>query len=148
MNKLQMRHSLLLSLLIVLLGTSCAKRYNPEEVCTSKWIKPRVDQAMTEFKQGAESAFDTLRKTSDKVSAKGELGQFDKLTAMVSLATLAYKFKNGDAVKDLKILSDTCKDPELVTKAFTGYLEEQGAPKSIIQLLKDVDAFKKLLEEG
>ncbi len=148
MNNSKTRYYILLPLLIMLFGTSCAKRYDPEEVCTAKWIKPRVDQAMADFKEGAASAFETLGKTSEKVAAKGELGQFDKISAMISLASLAYKFKNGDAVKDLRILGDTCKDPKLVSKAFSGYLEEQGAPKSIIQLLNDVDAFQKLIAEG
>lgn len=136
----------LLVLMVLLLG-ACAKRYDPEEVCTGKWIKPRVDQAMSDFQDKAKSALGLLRGVSSHVAQDGQLGKLDMITAMISLASLVTEFKNSDAIHDLRILSKTCDDPKLVSKAFSGYLKEQGAPQSVIDLLDQVDAFQKLIAD-
>ncbi len=130
-----------------MLFAGCAKHYDPEEVCTGKWIKPRVDQAMADFKDKSKTAMKMLKGVSGDVAKTGELGKFQMITAMISLASLVTEFKDSNAVRDLRILSKTCDDPKLVTKAFSGYLREQGAPESIVNLLEQVDAFQKLIAE-
>jgi len=132
---------------VALLSVSCAKRYDPEEVCTGKWIKPRVDQAMNDFREKAKSAFGLLRGVSENVREKGELGKLDMITAMFSLASLVTEFRDSEAIRDLRMLGKTCDDPKLVSKAFSGYLKEQGAPEAVIDLLEQVDAFQKLIAE-
>ena len=131
----------------VMLFSGCAKRYDPEEVCTGKWIKPRVDQAMADFREKSKTAFDLLKGVSDDVRKTGDLGKFQMVTALVSLASLVTDFKDSSAIRDLRILSKTCDDPKLVTRAFSGYLREQGAPEAIVDLLEQVDAFQKLIAE-
>ena len=132
-------------LLSVPVFSGCAKHYDPEEVCTGKWIKPRVDQAMADFHRKSSKAFDLLKGVSDNVAESGGLGKIQMVTALVSLASLVTDFKDSNAIRDLRILSKTCDDPRLVSKAFRGYLREQGAPDSIVNLLDQVDAFRKLI---
>ncbi len=134
-------------LVTALLLGGCAKHYNPEEVCTGKWIKPRVDQAMSDFKNKAKSAMGLLQGVSSHVAQNGQLGKLDMVTAMISLASLVTEFKHSQAIHDLRILSKTCDDPKLVSKAFSGYLKEQGAPQSVIDLLDQVEAFQKLIAD-
>lgn len=133
----------------LLLLTACATKHDPAEVCTSNWIKPRVDAAMGDFRSNSDQILANLKKVGkEAASSGGQLSLLQKARILPSLLSLVNSFQNGQTLKDLNVLSETCNDPQLVTRAFTDLLKEYNVPDNFIQLLDELDSFKKLAEEA
>ena len=129
--------------------SACATKHDPAEVCTSKWIKPRIDAAMGDFRDNSSQILATLRKTGNEVAKNGgQLGLLQQARILPSLLQLVNTFQDGQTLKDLNVLSETCNDPELVTRVFTDVLKEYNVPDSFIQLLGELDTFKKMAEDA
>ena len=133
----------------LLLMTACATKHDPAVVCTSNWIKPRVDAAMGDFRSNSDQILANLKKVGkEAASSGGQLSLLQKARILPSLISLVNSFQNGQTLKDLNVLSETCNDPQLVMRSFTDLLKEYNVPDSFIQLLDELDSFKKLAEEA
>lgn len=133
----------------LLLLTACATKHDPAEVCTSNWIKPRVDAAMGDFRTNSDTIFASLKKVGkETASSGGQLSLLQQAKILPSLMSLVNSFQNGQTLKDLNVLSETCNDPQLVTRVFTDVLKEYNVPDTFIQLLGELDSFKKMAEEA
>lgn len=127
--------------------TACAPKYDPAEVCSARWIKPRVDSAMAEFRGKSDDALAILRRTGEAIEPGSKPDPIQQVRVMFNLSLLANEFLGSQALKDIDTLSRTCKDPDLAINAFTDLLREYQVPDSFIQLLNEVDAFRKMAEE-
>ncbi len=145
-----MKNTVLISICAsLLLLTACATKHDPAEVCTSNWIKPRVDAAMGDFRSNSDSIFNSLKKVGKETAKSGgQLSLLQQAKILPSLMSLVNTFQNGQTLKDLNVLSETCNDPQLVTRVFTDVLKEYNVPDTFIQLLGELDSFKKMAEEA
>ncbi|MEM7219197.1 MAG: hypothetical protein AAF515_12600 [Pseudomonadota bacterium] len=132
--------------LIGLTLSGCAS-LTPAEICSAQWIKPRADAAIDGFKTNADGALNALRRASEDIATDGKLGLARRAVVLVSLTRLVGQFRDGQALRDLRTLGQTCNDPDLALRAFTDVLGEYGAPQSAIDLLNEVETFRELLRE-
>ena len=132
---------------LFLLG-ACASTPDPAEVCSAEWIAPRADRAMTEFKKDTKSTLRTLKKVGDKLSNGDQIGPIQMFSVMNAVNKLGSKFENGRAMKDMRILANTCDDPDLIKTAMTDFMREQGIDEKFINFLNGLQEYQKLLETG
>lgn len=140
--------TMLLALALILMS-ACAAQPRPEEICTAEWIKPRVDTALTGFRENTGEIMESLGDVgSIVVGSGGVLGMLDKVRVMLKLTKLVSNFEGGQTFKDLNTLGRTCNDPELAVNALKGVLTEYKVPEPIMDLLENLDEFKALAEEA
>ena len=138
---------LISSALLLILG-ACASTPPPEEVCSAGWIKPRTDAALADFKAATADSWESLQRSGDGASTSAEIGLLEKARVILSLASLVSSFQSSQALEDLRTLSRTCNDPELVTNALRSTLAEYGVPNAYIELLDELEGFIELMNNN
>lgn len=132
----------------LLLLSACASTPDPAEVCSADWIKPRAERAMNDFEADTKSTFKTLKKVGDKLSNGDQIGPIQMFSVMNAINRLGDKFENGRAMKDMRILANTCDDPDLIKTAMTDFMRDQGIDEKFINFLNSLHEYQKLLETG
>lgn len=130
-----------------LLVTGCTTTYDPAEVCTAEWIKPRAERAVTSIESETRSAFKTLRKNGKSFSEGKSPGPLQIISMTSAVSKLTNELKNGRGMKDLRILRNTCNEPEIISDALTGLMRDQGLPEGMINFIESLDAYQNLLTE-
>lgn len=133
---------------LTLMLTACASKPPPEEICSAAWIKPRTDAALEDFKAATADDWKSLRRSTEGSSASAEIGLLEKARVILSLASVVSSFQNSQALDDLRTLSKTCDDPELVSNALRGTLSEYGVPSAYIELLDELEGFIELMNNN
>lgn len=128
-------------LFAAILLTACATTPDPAEVCTAEWVKPRADRAVKELKRDTFSRLKSLASTAAKLQSGDGLSAFQSYRMISSINGLLNDFETSQALKDLKILSSTCDDPQIVKDAFSGMLEEAGVSDKLIELFNGFKSF-------
>ena len=121
---------------------ACATTPDPAKVCTAEWIKPRAAKAVKELRKETGRTLKSLKRSAAKLDNGGSLSAYQAMRMMSSMQTLVKRLQNGRGVKDLRTLSATCDDPAIVRDGVVGYMEDAGAPQSLLKLLRDVDFSK------
>lgn len=128
--------------------SACATTYNPAEVCTVTWIKPRVERALSEIENDTNSFVRTLKKSADSFENGQTPGPFQVLRLTNAASKFMDEIQNGRGIKDLRILRDTCNEPELVEDAMRDFLQDQGLPAGMIGFIEDLDIYQSLIEDS
>ena len=132
----------------LLLATACATTPDPAEVCSAEWIKPRADAAMQDFRENVDDILGTLAGTSEAVAQSEGFGLVERARVLFNLARLVNTFQDGQTLRDLRTLGDTCNDPKLALRAFNDVLTEYEVPEPFIQLLNELEGFRQLVAES
>ena len=103
---------------------------------------------MNEFKRDTTKTFKTFRKTADRMKDGGSIGPLQMFSMMNALSSLANKFENGRAMKDMRTLAQTCDDPELIKNAMTDFMRDQGISEQFIGYINGIDEYRKLIDTG
>lgn len=129
-----------------ILASGCVTTYDPVEVCSAEWIKPRAGQAIDNLERDTERVIKTLRKNAKSFEQGKTPGPLQILALTSAINKLMAEFKSGQAIKDLRILRDTCNDPEIIENALTDYMEDQGLPSSMIDFIRNLEPYQELIE--
>lgn len=127
---------------------ACATMPDPAKVCTAEWIAPRIERAMGDFERDTKKIFKTFRKSADRMRDGGSLGPLQMFSMMNSLSSLAKKFENGRAMRDMRTLANTCDDPNLVKDAMADFMRKQGISDSFINFINGLEDYQRLIETG
>ncbi len=127
---------------------ACATTPDPAKVCTAEWIAPRAERAMKDFERDTKKIFKVFRKSADRMQKGGSLGPLQMFSLMNSLSSLAKKFENGRAMRDMRTLAQTCDDPNLIKDAMTDFMRKQGISDKFIDFINGLEDYQKLLETG
>ncbi|MBL4853658.1 MAG: hypothetical protein JKY25_05405 [Robiginitomaculum sp.] len=125
---------------------ACSTTPDPVEICSAEWITPRLDRAMNDFERDTSKIFKKFRKAADSLQNGGNIGPLQMFSIMNALSSLADKFENGRAVRDMRILAQTCDDPQLIKNAMTDFMRSKGLPDSFINFINGIDEYQKLLD--
>lgn len=135
-------------ILAPLLLSACATTYDPAQVCTAEWIQPRAMKAAKSIESDASSVFKNLRKVADTYARGGTPGPLTLFSLSNSVKRLESELKNGRGMRDLKMLSNTCNDPNIVRSAMTDLMRRQGVPADMIDFIENMDRYKDILNQG
>lgn len=127
--------------------SGCVTTPDPAEVCTAEWIKPRAERAVNYLERDTKRIIKSLKKSAAGFE-KGETpGLFQILALSSSVEKLMKELKSGRAIKDLRILRDTCNDPNIIEDALTDFMKDQGLPSGLIDFVKTLEPYKDLMEK-
>ena len=137
--------ALLTTLLLTTAISGCATAPDPAKVCTSEWISERSDIAVSRIERKAKNTLKPLRNAGEKW-AQGKQPNFIQMALLgASLKSLEKEVKNGQGIKDLKILSATCNDPQIISRAMDGFLRKQGLPDNVINFIESTGVYQELI---
>lgn len=121
---------------------ACASRPPAEEVCSAEWIKPRTDAAFERFREATRDSWSDLN--LDGANGSGGDGLLQSARLLMTLTQLLSDFKDSQSLRDLRTLSETCNDPDLIQTALRDTLQEYQVPQRYIDMLESLEAFVEL----
>jgi len=124
---------------------ACTTTPDPVEICSAEWIEPRIERAMNEFERDTSKTFKKFRKAADSLQDGGSIGPLQLFSIMNALSSLTDKFENGQAIRDMRTLAQTCDDPKLIKNAMTDFMRSKGLPENFISFINGIDEYQKLL---
>lgn len=137
-------HSSILCTALLLL-TACASTPDPAEVCSAEWITPRATKAVNKIEKRAKSSFRTLSKVSETWASGKTPGPLQMFQLTRALDKMKKELTNGQGIKDLKIVSKTCKDPEIIKDSMRVLLERQGLSESAMQFIESNPIYQSVI---
>lgn len=123
----------------------CATAPDPAKVCTAEWISKKSDKAISRIESKTERSLKSLRKVGESWSKGKTPNPFQMLMLSNSLKSLEKELKNGQGIRDLKILSSTCNDPKIISDAMGGFLRKQGLPENVINFVEGMGIYQELI---
>jgi len=124
---------------------ACATAPSPVEVCSAQWIAPRVEDAMIDFKRDTTKSFKVFKKSAQKLSDGKTLGPIQMFTLMSAISSLSQKIEKGQPLKDLRTLSRSCNDPDLIKTALNDFMKNQGISDNFIQFINGLKLYSDLI---
>lgn len=134
------------SIFSAVLISGCATAYDPVEVCSAQWIKPRAERAIGYLEQDTERVIKSLKKNAESFEKGKTPGPFQILSLTSAIDKLTKEFKSGRAIKDLRILRDTCNEPEIIEEALTSFMKDQGLPSGMIDFIRSLAPYQDLIQ--
>ncbi len=133
--------------LVVLWLSACASTPDPAKICTAQWIKPRTEKAVAAIEHDTKTVMKNLRRYASAIidGKTHDPVQFYKLKR--SIDALEDELKQGRGMRDLKMLAQTCDDPELISKALTDYMRDEGLPDGLIQFIKALPLYEEIIDQ-
>jgi len=138
--------SILSATLAGALLTGCASTPDPAKVCTSEWIAPRVDRAVSRIESKTSRSVKALSKASESWVKGKTPGPLTMLSLSSSLKSLEKELKDGRGMRDLKTLSSTCNDPKLVSTAMSNFMQKQGLPDNMIGFIESLPIYQDIIK--
>jgi len=126
--------------------SACSTTPNPEKVCTAEWISKRSDKAMTSIERKAKPALNKLSKAAQKWARGEKPNGFQLMSLNSSVKSLTNELENGRGMKDLKMLGRTCNDPQIVSKAMTNLMRDNGLSEQMISFVEGLPRFREIIE--
>ena len=125
--------------------SACASTPKPEEICTSEWISKRSVKAIDSIEKRAGGSIKALTKAAQSWAKGKQPGFFQMLALQNSFKGLEKELKTGQGIKDLRLLSSTCNDPEIVSKAMGDLLRRQDLPDNVINFIEGFEPYMRLI---
>ncbi len=127
--------------------SACATTPDPAKICTADWISTRSDKAISRIETRSKSSFKSLKRIGESW-AKGKTASPLQLLALSrSMKRLKKELTSGQGVKDLRTLSNTCHDPEIISTAMHNLLERQGLSNKFITFIEQSPIFERIIED-
>ncbi|WP_371397370.1 hypothetical protein [Fretibacter rubidus] len=124
--------------------TACATTPDPEKVCTADWISKRSDKAISRIESRAKPALRNLSKAAESWAQGKQPGPFQLMSLNSSVKSLTRELETGQGMRDLKMLSSTCNDPDIIKKAMTNVMRKNGLSERMINFVEDLPMYERL----
>lgn len=124
---------ILIPCLIVL--SACSTTPEPTEVCTANWIEPRVDQAVDKIETRLGKTLIAFRSVGESWMSGRTPGPIQMFRLSNAAKALEKELSDGRGVRDLRMIANTCNDPDLIREQVYNLLDREGLPKPLIDFL-------------
>jgi hypothetical protein len=129
----------------LVLLSACASTPDPAVVCSSEWIAPRAEKAVSRIEKRAKSSFRTLGKVSTTWSSGKTPGPLQLFALSRALKGLEKEMTQGQGIKDLKTVAKTCNDPKIISTSMRDLMERQGVSEKLIQQIEDNPIYQNVI---
>lgn len=137
------RSIVLLSAIAMISG--CASTPDPAEVCSTEWIAPRADKAISRIEKRAGSSIKTLSKVSKTWASGKTPGPFQMFALSNALNKMKKELTQGQGIKDLKMVATTCNDPKIIKDSMRSLLDRQGVSETLISKIENNPIYESLI---
>lgn len=142
-----MKKLALLSISAVMM-VGCATAPDPAKVCTSEWIKPRAEKAVTNIVKKTQPAINSLKSVGESYLSGKTPNVFAMMKLSSSFENLEKELTKGRGIQDIKMLAKTCDDPEILTQGMLNVFEKQGVSDKLLSFVENLDVYQRILEEN
>ena len=139
-------HRILPLTIATLLITACATTPTPEELCTPQWIIPRVDQAVERIETRLDRTLKALSKAGESWLRGRSPGPIQLLRLSNAAKDLERELEDGQGVRDLRLISSTCNDPDLIRNQIYRLLDRQGVSDQMTRFLEETGVMNKIIQ--
>jgi len=130
---------------VMILGlSSCATTPDPAKICTSEWVSERSEKAMSRIESKAKPALRNLSKAAQDWAKGKQPGPFQMLALNSSVKSLVKELETGRGMKDLKTVSRTCNNPDIIKTAMTDMMRNNGLSERMINFVEGLPLYDKL----
>lgn len=143
---MRLGHTLGAALALAFAAGGCATA-DPDVVCTANWIERRTDRAVAELTRDTRGAVGALLEVGEAYASGDGPGVFSLLRLRGALDALESELTEGRGVRDLRLLARTCDEPELVARGLGRWLDAQGLPSAVRDLVEGTDWLERLSGE-
>lgn len=126
--------------------SACASTPKPEEICTSNWVNKRSANAVSRIEKRAKPALSKLAKAATAWAQGKTPGPFQMLSLNSSVNKLTKELRNGQGLKDLKMMASTCNDPKIVTESLTKLMEDAGLNGEMVGFIEGLQKYQDLIK--
>lgn len=117
-----------------LVMTGCATP-TPAEICSTEWISQRTDRAMAEFERDVRPMMRTFRRAA-RATENGNVGALLSIRLIDAVTKMGERLESSQALQDVRLVGETCNDPDLWLTTLSGFMSDQGAPQQVIDMLE------------
>ena len=118
-----------------LLLTGCAT-IEPEP-CTSEWVEWRTSQITDSFSRQYRSELLDMRRFATRLENPSPLILLELTSRLEEFRTIATDF-SGNVMPELRSAVDQCGTPTQFATAFSGFLEGQGMPETVLSWIDEI----------
>lgn len=126
--------------------TACSTTPDPSKICTAEWIEPRADKALGRIETRLDETFKSLRKAGDAWTRGQSPGLFTMMSLDRSLKDLERELTDGRGIRDLRLLAETCDDPDFIQSELNRLLDRQNVPPAVINFMNQIGLYQRLLD--
>jgi len=127
-----------LCLTLAVIGLSaCASAPDPAEICSAEWIAPRADKAVAQIQKRAGSSISKLSSVSRTFASGKTPGPLQLWSLSNAVKKLNKELTNGQGIKDLKTVAQTCNDPKIVSDSMRDLMKRQGVSDSLLRRIEN-----------
>jgi len=142
-----MKKIVLLSL-TTLLMIGCSTTPDPAKICTSEWIAPRAEKAISRIEKKTRPAIKAIKSVGESFAEGRSPNIFAMMNISSSFESLEKELTQGRGIKDIKLLASTCNDPELLKQSVRGVFEKHGISDKVLDTVENLDFYKRVLEKN
>jgi len=121
--------------LAALLLSGCAT-LEPEP-CTSEWVEWKTSQITDQFSSKYRSELRDMQRFARKLENPSPLVLLEMSRRLEEFRTIATDF-SSDVVPQLRSAVDQCGAPTEFVTAFSGFLQEQGMPDTVLTWIEEI----------
>jgi len=142
-----MKKIVLLSLTTFLM-VGCSTTPDPAKICTSEWIAPRAEKAISRIEKKTRPAIKAIKSVGESFAEGKSPNIFAMMNISSSFESLEKELTQGRGIKDIKLLASTCNDPELLKQSVRGVFEKHGISDKVLDTVENLDFYKRVLEKN
>lgn len=135
-------------MVLTFLFVGCATTPDPAKVCTSEWIAPRAEKAVSRLESRTRSAIKPLKSVGESLAKGKTPGALTMLRLSSSFDRLEKELTEGQGIRDLKLLASTCDDPEIITKSLRTVFENQGISSKALDFIENLKFYQNILRDN
>ena len=128
-----MRTGLMAALALLLSGCATIE----PEPCTSEWVEWRTDQITSQFSRQYRSELLDMRRFAGRLENPSPLVLLEMTNRLQEFRTIATDFSTN-IVPELRSAVDQCGTPTEFATAFSGFLENQGMPDTVLSWIEEI----------
>lgn len=126
--------------------TGCAT-IEPEP-CTSEWVEWRTSQITNSFSRQYRSELLDMRRFANRLENPSPLVLLELTSRLEEFRNIATDF-SSNIVPELRSAVDQCGTPTQFATAFSGFLEDQGMPDTVLSWIQEITTtMEALSQEG
>lgn len=116
------------------------------EPCTSEWVEWRTTQITDQFSRQYRSELIDMKRFASRLENPSPLVLLQLSSRLQEFRTIATDF-SSNVVPELRSAVDQCGTPTQFATAFSGFLEDQGMPETVLSWIEDIASTMEVLSQ-
>ena len=109
---------------------------------------PRAEKAISRIEKKTRPAMKAIKSVGESLAEGKSPNFFAMMNLTSSFEALETELTKGRGIQDIKLLANTCNDPDILTQSLRGVFEKHGLSDNILDYVENLDFYKRVLKEN